>query len=370
MSIWVFLYHAQYLSGSHEYIPPGPIAVDIFMFISGLLMAYNYRRREELEPWNSTSTWKLFYIRRFFRIAPLYYVFIAYSFLLQGEYSNWQQHIRVAFPLPWQDMMSRDPSQASLSIPNILSHFSFLYGFFPQFCSNNLLPDWSLSLEMQFYVVFPILMLLLRRIGYGVFILLSTIIFFTTTHLISFNITSAPHVFGLFPQPSILPAKINCFLVGVVISEAYFWRAERECLFLIAAAIALSFFGQNTWFGFAVTISTFLMFGNTYLVQSGLIKLFRMLNFVLSNRLAKHLGSISFGIYLSHMVVIIPMANLLLTNSVYMALPEIARWSILVTLSTLPIYFVSLLGNIFIEGPFISYSRKLTATKRTLSRPE
>ncbi|CAH2786711.1 MAG: Acyltransferase 3 [uncultured Caballeronia sp.] len=44
---------------------------------------------------------------------------------------------------------------------NVVTHLTYTFGMFPRYAFNTPLPDWSIGLEMQFYAVFPLLMLLI-----------------------------------------------------------------------------------------------------------------------------------------------------------------------------------------------------------------
>ena len=82
-ALWVIASHSLYLgSADFKYFNRGDIAVDLFMIMSGFLMAYHYYAREDKEPWGEPKTWFKFYVRRFFRIAPLYYVLLFVFFCL------------------------------------------------------------------------------------------------------------------------------------------------------------------------------------------------------------------------------------------------------------------------------------------------
>src|SRR3546814_5326526 len=50
---------------------------DLFILLSGFLMMFQYRLRAGREDWNAPGTWTAFWTRRFFRLAPLFYVTLA-----------------------------------------------------------------------------------------------------------------------------------------------------------------------------------------------------------------------------------------------------------------------------------------------------
>jgi len=53
-ALWVMLSHIQILSGlrSLPVLSWGNVAVDLFMMLSGFLMAHHYVLRQDKEPWN------------------------------------------------------------------------------------------------------------------------------------------------------------------------------------------------------------------------------------------------------------------------------------------------------------------------------
>ncbi len=82
-SIWVFVGHAAILTGVRVWFIDSPgLAVDLFITLSGFLMAFHYRHRREAEPWESPYTWSRFWIRRFFRIAPLFYALLIVAYFV------------------------------------------------------------------------------------------------------------------------------------------------------------------------------------------------------------------------------------------------------------------------------------------------
>jgi peptidoglycan/LPS O-acetylase OafA/YrhL len=82
-ALWFLLGHACQLSGAHIPIVSQPdLGVDLFIVLSGFLMAYQFTVRQEREPWSEAGSWLKFWTRRFFRIAPLYYILLIVSLLL------------------------------------------------------------------------------------------------------------------------------------------------------------------------------------------------------------------------------------------------------------------------------------------------
>ena len=63
------------------------LAVDIFILLSGFLMLHQATAREIHEPFDRPQTWLIFWLRRFFRLAPLYYTMLVVAVLCE-QYQN------------------------------------------------------------------------------------------------------------------------------------------------------------------------------------------------------------------------------------------------------------------------------------------
>jgi peptidoglycan/LPS O-acetylase OafA/YrhL len=179
------------------------IAVDVFMNVSGFLMVFLFWERREKEPWNEPRTWLNFYIRRFFRISPLYYA--ALLFLVAVQLFAGLKIINTALPL-WQWLLLR---------------FSFLFGFSPVESANCIIPDWSLSLEMQFYACFPFLMLAMKRLGPGLFFFLCSSVGAAANFSIAhgfYDVGKTGLLGYYFKMPTLLPLKIQVFAVGMIVA--------------------------------------------------------------------------------------------------------------------------------------------------------
>ncbi|MGE5513314.1 MAG: acyltransferase family protein [Bacteroidota bacterium] len=361
MAIWVFAHHLKSMSGSTTgLIPSGAIAVDVFMLISGFLMCAHYRERALEEPWTSHTTWARFYLRRFFRIAPLYYVAFAVVGILGGELSDFRLNTRDAFPPQGVDVAPDGVTDQRHPFASALLHFSFLFGFFPAYgASSQHIPDWSLGLEAQFYVLFPFLMLFMRRFGYGALVILCTAAFLLSHKFI--GVYTEPKLLGLFPQPTLLPLKINCFLVGMLLAEAHYKRDSPEFSLLAAAAVFLSFYRQDVLFGMTATGLLVLLLGEDAWDRFGVGMPARVARNILGGRPGHHLGEISYGIYLFHIPIALPIAAALAGRQWYLHQPANVRLVILFGLSSAPVYLVARFGYTYIERPFIAFVRRFLA---------
>ena len=137
MATWVFSSHAALLTGAAMDLRPlfrlGAVAVEIFMFISGFLMLWHFQLRETKEPWNKMTAWRAFWVRRFFRMAPLYWVLLVVIFTFHRPIHDLLLQVHETFPLPWAGR-EVDPGRVdpSLTAGNIIAHFTFVFGVIPK----------------------------------------------------------------------------------------------------------------------------------------------------------------------------------------------------------------------------------------------
>jgi peptidoglycan/LPS O-acetylase OafA/YrhL len=212
-SLWVLLGHITLLIDCHIKLISSPrIAVDLFILLSGYLMAKNYMERKKKEPWDSLTTMKSFWLRRFFRIAPLYYFLLGIA-LISGP---WLGGIRefIAQYYPTSATSATAASRyADHSIFNIFTHVSFFFGFLPSYSYNTALPDWSIGLEMQFYLLFPFVMLTVLCLGYIRALLILMLLCCISRFLLGGYFVS-------FIIPSMILIKLNMFISGMCLAEA------------------------------------------------------------------------------------------------------------------------------------------------------
>ncbi len=70
-AMWVVLAHCILWGEFPLWFPNPQLAVDLFMMLSGFLMVATVEAREHRHRLSAAATWIAFYLRRFFRLAPL-----------------------------------------------------------------------------------------------------------------------------------------------------------------------------------------------------------------------------------------------------------------------------------------------------------
>jgi peptidoglycan/LPS O-acetylase OafA/YrhL len=361
-AIWVVAAHASGNSGYFGHwtiLDRGDVAVNVFMFLSGFLMTYHYRLREYAEPWESPQTWRKFYVRRFFRIAPLYYLALIIALVFRPSFTAGIRCIITAFPHPLSTWLADSPILQAPSWPNILAHFTFLYGFIPAYCASNILPDWSIGLEMQFYLFFPFIMLAYRQKGHLIATALLLGLWSLSHQLFAVYTTSAPKLFGLFSQPAFLPLSLDCFVVGILMAEAVAFRRieplKSTLLVMLAAVVALTA-SADVYFWVPVLGCSALML--VHGMPLGRAKLASTMERMLRWKVFSYLADVSYGSYLLHMP-ILPVDCLLIRYSSYPHWRAAPRFLILFVIVLIITQLAAFAAHKLIEQPGLNFGRNL-----------
>lgn len=159
----VIFYHAKLNISGHTVLPGGFFGVDIFFVLSGFLITNIVRHSLQNESFSFVN----FYIKRIKRIFPAL-LFVLFSTSLAAYY----------FLLP-SDLIKF--SNSLLSAISFTSNI-FFYNEDPYTSSASelkpLLHTWSLSVEWQYYVIFPVLLYVFHKILKGKIYLPLLVIFF------------------------------------------------------------------------------------------------------------------------------------------------------------------------------------------------
>jgi peptidoglycan/LPS O-acetylase OafA/YrhL len=356
-AFWVLASHVQILVGMRIVflLSYGGLAVDLFMMLSGFLMAHHYILRRDREPWEAKRSWVLFWTRRFFRIAPLYYVLLCAA-LAVGPYVG---EMREAIAQAWPATATVGSRYADQSLGNVIAHASFVFGMLPGYAFETPLPDWSIGLEMEFYASFPLLMLLMSRLGAQRAALIAV------ASCLMLQLAFAGF-FQRFAMPSLLPMKLYMFCAGMLIAEGRGSRRGMSRGLLTAVALSLPYLALLP--NREATLRVLMILALFYLMTDGSLPSFRQLDRgmaqlrrALGGRLGRLLGDTSYATYLLHLLVLIPLAGALAGHELYLRQPAWARFALCLAIVASIVYPAAWLLHRWIEQPGIRLGKRVIA---------
>ena len=206
--------------GIEPMVLAGSLGVELFFFISGFVLFAPYARAMCGE--RSVPTLRHFIDRRFIKIVPSYYLALFITGFL--------------FFIP--------PDVEIERTKQLFLHATFLHPFWHESIFAIVSAFWSLGIEVQFYVVFPLVAAAMRRKPYLTFAALLAI---GEGYRIWLQVTGANTDFFYVCQ---LPAQIDLFGLGMVCAYLYVVlrdRARTPRVRSVATAIAVAALAFGAW---------------------------------------------------------------------------------------------------------------------------
>lgn len=261
------------------YLPDGHIAVILFFVISGFIITTILIKEKNT---HGRVKVKYFYFRRILRIWPVYYLVLLISFLFfKVVYSNQTLILSLT------------------NFPNIAHALNDGWPTSPQI--------WSIGVEEQFYLFWPLLLNSIPTKKLGAFLLgfivfytfLPVVILFINNHFWE-NSTLFDFVNRFFYGTKFNVIAIGC-LVGFIYCEKKvmfktFNNRLTGILFLLAVAVM--------WvLRFKIKYYTDEVFAILFAVS--LIVIINNPKIKIDNKLSLYIGKISYGIYMYHWIVLL-----------------------------------------------------------------
>jgi peptidoglycan/LPS O-acetylase OafA/YrhL len=327
----------------------GARGVQLFFVVSALTLSLS---------WHARCDGALpFYVRRVFRIAPMFWLAMIYYMALNPT--------RYWMP-------------TGISWPNILASATFVHGFHPDVMGSIVPGGWTIADEMTFYALLPLLILTIRSWQAALFATFGLGCLVWTLGLFRMKILAA-----LFPTTStsllsdfsghLFLCQLPVFLVGILVFQllrSFSERLPRDllriglvCAIVLTAALPFSalLLGHVHWMIF------YLLLGYpdfVYSIAFGLIAfcLAQGVGGLLVNAPIRYIGKVSYSAYFWHFVVLEiigraaldPLGIAHLTPAWPYYLAAFAAAVALTTLgSTLTFYLI--------EAPMIAVGRRLAA---------
>lgn len=259
-------------------ISQGEKGVQLFFVVSAftLFLSYHYRLEKE------RKLVRNFFIRRYFRIAPLYYIGIAY-YLWQDGFGGRFWLGNEPFVTPW----------------NILANVLFIHGVRPTWITSVVPGGWSITAEMMFYLLIPMLIGRIKNLNQAIHFTLGTFVLAQILKAIGYQYPPIEEIelwkayLNLY-----LPAQLPVFGCGII---AYFIVIKRD--------ISVSKFNLGSLAGlFLATmiwpklIPPNIAFGLGFLLLLLALSKYEF-KFIVNSPL-QFLGTISYGAYLVHFAVL------------------------------------------------------------------
>lgn len=272
--ISVFLYHTNLNIFSYGYL-----GVDIFFLISGYVISKrifeDYEITKKIDLYN-------FYLKRIKRIIPNLFFIIIFTYIFYLIFG------------PPDLSLFKETIFALFGLSN-LYYINYSRDYFNNVFEDPLGHTWSLGVEEQFYIVFPVLIFLFlnKKNNYTNLIITLSIIFIISLIFFSFNFKDNQMLSFYFS-----PYRFWEFLIGTFF---YLYRKKikfnKFIFYLSIFLIFILIFGnQNINLGFFLNIIILLLSG--YIISS------YKKNIIFENNQLIYLGNISYSFYLWHLPIL------------------------------------------------------------------
>jgi len=282
----VIITHASQF-GTNTFLPAilvhaisrGINGVQLFFFVSAFTLFLSVNTRYGKEKYFTGN----FFIRRFFRIAPMYYLAIVYYL--------WQDGFGPRFWLG---------DAFGVTIGNITGNVFFVHGF-NAYWINSLVPGgWSIAVEMLFYLILPFLFYKIKNTQQAtVFFLLTLILRFVLDILLRrFHFMQNDMLwynYLYFYLPSQLPVFALGILFYFIIKDNYQPKIKPYTILIAALFLLIQYLG-------VVLLPDHVFCTIAFFVLA--LALSRHEYKIVVNHFTTYLGKISFSMYLSHFAVL------------------------------------------------------------------
>lgn len=260
--------------------PNGILGVTLFFVISGYLITgilLQNKNAFKVQKYNIHKAFKTFYIRRALRIFPPYYFLLLliciFNFTIIKKSFWWH-----------------------------FTYTSNFYFFFQNQLAGSLSHFWSLSVEEQFYIIWPALIFFTPNKYLNSLFLTGIII----AIIYRFLIYNPPSNIGRF----LMPGSLDSFCLGGLLvfhqqngSKLYNWLRKNRILVLLSCLLIYFIFNyfigkERLYLTLYFTIIS-ILFAQIILICSNEVST-PFFATILNNRLLIYLGKISYGLYLYH----------------------------------------------------------------------
>jgi peptidoglycan/LPS O-acetylase OafA/YrhL len=264
----------------HSWLPGGYLGVDMFFVISGFVITRSLLNREVSSIWSAI---KIFYVKRFKRLLPALVVMLVITMFL----------IRIVNPNTFTTYLTAITSVFGLS--NIFLYSSSVDYFGETIALNPLMHTWSLGVEEQFYMVFPVVFYLALKVDNRKRLLNGFICVFSFLSLVFFAFLFDANQSLVY---YLMPFRFWELGVGCLLALNIFVAGQRTSLFIqvLSSISVIAAFALGTQM--PVLSAALVVSGSVGLILAGSNK--SILNQFFTSAPMMYVGKLSYSIYLWH----------------------------------------------------------------------
>lgn len=252
-------------------IPNGAFGVDLFFAISGFLITkILLKAKNESLGLNKGQILKSFYIRRSLRIFPIFFLNLFLVYIIS------------------QDQFLKD---------HIVYYLTYTVNFL-LVKQNNLIPLghlWSLSVEEQFYFVWPWVIIFIPQKH-----LLKAILVALVIGIIASGIV--PHYYGTFalllPFPCIGQFSIGALLAYCQLNDDWAKRLEKIALIMLPFCVVIMILNQTTLIDIPYFRIINAVIAINLIIYFSKENIDKFSSYLVNNKTLIFIGRISYGLYL------------------------------------------------------------------------
>ncbi len=214
---------------------------------------------------------------------------------------------------------------------------------------------------MQFYFLFPFIMLLTLRLGYARTLLLIMALCIAGRYLLA-------DYYDAFPMPSLILIKLHMFMAGMLVAAAV---RERKLGYLLLALIGpvVTVLLRIEMSKLQVILQAVMIIGMAAILwqyQPGaqLAKVIKLPRAILTHRISTWLGDVSYSVYLLHLLLVVPVIAILLRDYQLAAMSAPARFALICAIVLPLTYAIATLLYHFVEKPGIQLGKRVLAPRQ------
>lgn len=311
----------------------GTIGVDIFFSLSGFLITSIL-----IKEFSATSSISLraFYVRRFFRIAPLYitatFATAAGAYVLSCLFHNNEKLQYVISSLPWILTFNRELCTELVCGATYFGH------------------AWTIGIEEKFYILWPILFLISKK--YSKLSSLIVAIIFILSAFIWLPANMIRGYIGL---------AFGCFVAIWSTSNNNKSGRKLEYIFWLS----IIFLGYIVSIKIGYLGNLLVSFGSAWLIVSIINHPKGPIAKILENNLLVWVGKLTYGIYLFH-VLTLNVAEIIVNK--FIIIDQGNRWIFIFLVGYLLVIIIAFFLHLIIEKPLINLGKSIGASLKISSQ--